>query len=323
MSGSKTLLIGAGPMAIAYAKALKSQNRDLIVIGRGEGSAKAFTEAVGYNVIQGGLETYLGVADVSDISHAIIALPVPQLAKAVQQLTHAGVPKILVEKPAGLDPTEVRALCDQCASHAANIFVAYNRRFYASVQKAIDMIEADGGVSSFRFEISEYSHIISSSAIADIVKQNWFYANTSHVLDMAFFLGGFPTTLEAKVEGAQSWHGSAAKYAGHGISDKGALFSYHGDWTSAPRWAVEIYTPKHALSLQPLEKLFSRPIDGFAITEIELDHDLDTSFKPGIFKQLEAFLDGTDPEKLITLKTHANHMEAIYAVMHKGGACTA
>ena len=34
----------------------------------------------------------------------------------------------------------------------ANVFVAYNRRFYASVLKAQEIIEEDGGVTSFNFE---------------------------------------------------------------------------------------------------------------------------------------------------------------------------
>ena len=52
-------IVGAGNIAIEYAKILKALGRDFIVIGRGEASAVKFREATGIEPILGGLEKYL------------------------------------------------------------------------------------------------------------------------------------------------------------------------------------------------------------------------------------------------------------------------
>lgn len=311
-------LIGSGPMARAYGKVLKAQKRDVTVIGRGEASAKAFEDEIGIAVTRGGLSAFLAGNTVGE-GAAIIALPVPNLAEAAHQLMAAGVRRILAEKPAGLNPAETAALAKDAAAKQAEIYVAYNRRFYASVRLAKHMIAEDGGATSFRFEISEYAHAIAKNKNMDPrVLANWFYANTSHVTDMAFFMGGFPASLNCMAAGTMEWHPDAARFAGYGVSDKGAMFSYHGDWESAPRWMVEIYTRRHAFMFSPLEALKTRAIDGFAITEHALPDDLDAQFKPGIYRQTTAFLDGTDGGDLLPIAEHAEHMSGTYAQMLSG-----
>ena len=64
----------------------------------------------------------------------------------------------------------------------------------------------------------------------------------------------------------------------------------------------------------PLEKLNERSPEGFAITPIELEDDLDTRFKPGLYAQTQAFLKG-EATNLATISSHAHHMEDIYKVI--------
>ena len=44
---SDVLLVGAGNIAVDYAKVLKALNRDFIVVGRGEKSAENFEQKIG------------------------------------------------------------------------------------------------------------------------------------------------------------------------------------------------------------------------------------------------------------------------------------
>jgi|GEM_PF-3176590 len=191
---SLTALIGAGPMAQAYAAVLKDLDTDIRVIGRGQASADKFSGATGINVRTGGLEDYLASGEAMP-SHAIVSTPVDALTPNCIALMDAGVRNILVEKPAGLDPDEVDKLAAAAQSTNANVYVAYNRRFYASVLKARELIAQDGGATSLRLEFSEWTFRIKDVPTAAHIKSQWLYANSTHVLDMGFYMAGFPVEI--------------------------------------------------------------------------------------------------------------------------------
>jgi len=242
------------------------------------------------------------------------------LSANTADLIRAGTRSVLVEKPAGLDPGSVAAIADLAAEHEADVSVAYNRRFLASTEKAREIIAADGGATSLRMEFSEFSVRIAPLASSAEIKAAWVYANSSHVLDMGFSLAGFPKSLSASAFGALDWHPAGSQFVGHGLTDKHVPFSYHADWEGAPRWMVEVSTPKRTLMLQPLEQLKQRRIDGFKIESVEIDDELDTRFKPGIWRQTQAFLTGEGAENLCLLSHHAVHMRETYQVIRNGGA---
>lgn len=310
---SKIALIGAGPMAQAYGLALNALKAEYVVIGRGTASAQAFEAAVGTSVLRGGLDANADV--IAGVTHAIVALPVPVLASQTCTLMKLGVKNILVEKPAGMNTSEVAEVVQMTESTGSHVFVAYNRRFYAAVQDAKHRIEADGGATSFRFEITEWAHRIGPSGQPDEVKAAWFLANSTHVVDMAFFLGGFPTNLSAHSSGNIGWHAPSI-FVGHGETADGALFSYHGDWGAAPRWMVEICTQGHTYMFQPLEKLKVRTKEGFAIEDLDSPGaDDDVRVKPGVLRQTEAFLAEVPSADLLRLEDQLAHMQNIYEVM--------
>ena len=306
-------LIGAGPMAMAYAAVLKGLDADIRVIGRGESSAKSFKEKTGLDVRTGGLEDYLASGEELP-DYAIVSTPVDALSPNTKALVAAGIRNVLVEKPAGLTPEQTHELADIAAKNNANVYVAYNRRYYASVMAAKKLIAADGGASSMRMEFSEFAFRIKDVPTAAHIKSQWLYANSTHVLDMGFFLAGYPTEISGLQAGGSDWHPAGSQFVGHGRLENGGLFSYHADWDAAPRWMIEVMTPKRTLMLNPLEKLNQRSPEGFAITPVELEDDLDTRFKPGLYAQTEAFLKG-DVTDLATIESHAHHMKDIYKVI--------
>jgi len=283
----KTLLIGAGPIALEYAKVLKALHVPFEVIGRGEKSAAAFLAATGIPVFTGTVQEYIAANGVPDA--AIVAVSMDQLAQVTINLVTLGAKHILVEKPAGINPDEARSVGRIAEENNAKVFVAYNRRFFASVIKARELIQEDGGVTSFHFEFTEWSHTIAKLEHAPGVLENWFFANSTHVVDMAFFLGGCPAKLSSYTKGGLDWH-HAAVYAGAGITEQGAIFSYQANWCAPGRWSVEIMTPKHRLIFKPLEKLQIQEIGSVATEFVTIDDKLDKDFKPGYFKQTEAFL---------------------------------
>ena len=76
---------------------------------------------------------------------------------------------------------------------------------------------------------------------SDKIKKAWFLQNSTHVIDLAFLWPAGPKIYALKA-GKLKWHPSGAIYAGAGITDKRALFSYHANWNSAGRWSVEVMT---------------------------------------------------------------------------------
>jgi predicted dehydrogenase len=302
------VIVGVGPIGIEYAKIFKALGYQMLVLGRSEKGCAAFLEATGISAVPNGLASSRGKTLPAT---AVVAVSEAQLGKVVLELIERGVKSILVEKPGAATPAELRVVADAAAKTGCDVRVAYNRRFYASTQAAQSIIEEDGGVNTFHFEFTEWSHRIEPITKELGVKEEWFFHNSSHVVDLAFYLCGWPKEMKSWSAGSLSWH-RHARYTGAGISDKGALFSYVADWQGPGRWGVEIITSKHRLILKPLEKLQIQKIGSVAIEDFVIDDKIDTNFKPGFYRQVESFLD--EPKKLISIDEQLTHLEFFYAI---------
>lgn len=291
MSNNITWIIGAGNMAKEYAKVLSEMKVEYLVIGRRENSAKNFETETGVIVIQGGIENYIKHIDQKP-EKAIVCVNDEGLAETTLLLLNHNINSILVEKPGGLTINEFEVVAKKAYENKANVFIAYNRRFYASVLNAKKIIEKDGGVLSFNFEFTEWTHEIAKLNKSKRVLENWLLVNSSHVIDLAFYLGGNPKEIQSYISGGLNWHPSASIFAGAGISENGALFSYNANWEAPGRWGVEVLTKKRRLIFRPLEKLFFQEIGSLDIKEFPIDDELDKKFKPGLFLQIKNFLEG-------------------------------
>lgn len=305
----KIWIVGAGNIAKEYAKVLNALNKEYVVIGRGHKSAEAFNEMFGVMPFVGGLDAFLKT-NPEKPEAAIITTNIDQLSSNAIQLMKYGVCKIFVEKPGFCFEDEIFEVKKVAAETQSEVYIAYNRRFYSSVLAAEKIIEEDGGVKSFNFEFTEWSHTISENDFALPVLNNWVYGNSSHVIDLAFFMGGMPTTLNCVTAGEIAWH-KPAIFAGSGITDKGALFSYQANWAAPGRWSVEMLTSKHRIHLRPMEKLQVQNIGSVAINPVEIDDHLDTEFKPGFYLQTKAFLEA-DYTRLCSIEEQFHHVTGIY-----------
>lgn len=285
----KVLLIGTTQMALDYLKVLKALNCETTVVGRGQKNADAFEQESGIKPYVGGIDAFLQNSSAENFDAAIVAVGVEKLAEVTKALVNKGFKNILLEKPGALHKQEIQDLANFISSTKANVLLAYNRRFYASVLEAEKIIEKDGGVKSFNFEFTEWAHVIDKTNNIDIVKANWFYANSTHPVDLAFYLGGKPVQLKSFSAGKLSWHDKAV-FAGAGITDKGALFSYGANWAAPGRWVVEILTDNFRLYFKPMEDLQIQNKGSVAVNKVEFDNKLDVDFKPGLYLETKAFL---------------------------------
>jgi predicted dehydrogenase len=283
-------IIGSGPMAGEYIKVLKGLDTTFTVIGRSEKSTKIISDEHQCTVIAGGLEKYLKSSPQA-CTHAIVAVNVDQLASMSYKLLEYGIKNILIEKPAGLTLEEIKNLNEISNEKESNVYIGYNRRFYASVLKAKEIIKLDGGVTSFNFEFTEWGHIIENLNENIHIKEKYFLANSTHVVDLAFYLGGKPSKIATFTAGNLSWHNASSIFSGAGISNLNALFSYQANWESAGRWSVEILTKKHRLILRPIEKLQIQDKGSIIQRFVEdIDYSLDEKYKPGLYLQTVRFL---------------------------------
>jgi len=287
----QVLLVGAGDMSKEYLKVIQTLGVDCTVVCRSKSSAQKFSNDTGHPALSGGLEDYFENKKIN-MNTAIVAVSVANLATVSMELLQHDFNKILIEKPAGLFLKEIDDIKKLANEKKASVFVAYNRRFYASSKKAKEIIESDGGATSMNFEFTEWSHVIEPLDQENIVKERWFISNSSHVVDLAFFLVGQPKEITSYTTGGDNlfWHPSASAFSGSGITLNNVIFSYHADWMGPGRWGIEIVTNKNRLILRPLEQLQIQKIGSVTTDYVNISDSIDKSFKPGLFKQVESFI---------------------------------
>lgn len=292
MSNSTILLVGSGPMAIDYARIFKALGITLVTVGRGKLSAEKFTAETELPVSLGGIDSWLADTSNQLPERAVVAVGEKWIGATAKALMSRGIRHLLLEKPGGHDAVDIRSVYDKAKETSSSVYVGYNRRFYASVEAAKRIIAEDGGVTSFNFEFTEWGHVVSAIEKEEGVKEQWFLSNSTHVIDLAFYLGGRPTEMSSYSVGGLDWHPVASLFAGAGRTAGGALFSYQANWESPGRFGVEVLTRKHRLIFRPLEKLQIQKIGSVAIETMEIEDSLDRDFKPGLYKQVEAFVGG-------------------------------
>jgi predicted dehydrogenase len=308
------LLLGLGFMGRAYAEILRELGRPIIPVGRSVQGAEEFTRANGVAARAGGLEQWLASGEPIP-REAIVCVTTDHAGPAAQALMKAGVKRILLEKPGSATYAELTQLAEQARTTSSEVLVAYNRRFYASVLEAERRIAAEGGLTSFHFEFTERERDATSGKFSPTVQQHWALANSTHVIDLAFFLGGEPVRLNVEVAGQLDWHPGGAQFAGSGATASRAIFSYCANWTSGGRWGVELMTRESRLILRPLEQLQVQRRGTFVIEPVTLDVEIETRFKPGLYRQTRAFLEGIDSHRLVPIAEQARRASQIYGRM--------
>ncbi len=305
----KILLIGAGFMAREYIKVVRDLEVNLEVVGNSKENAEKLQNECGIEVKYGGIQKYLESLKIDDDVYAIVAVNERALGKVTKLLVQAGCKHILVEKPGVIDVNEGKEIL--CLSQNCSIYVAYNRRFYASTYAAEEIINQDGGVSSFNIEFTEWKHIFDQMENKDCFDK-MVLANSSHVIDMAMFLsGGKIDSVSPVISGKDiiEWHRSGSVFGGVGFTDKKQIFTYSANWNAPGRWGIELNTSEHRLIFRPLEKLQLQDRGSVKIYEVDTDYSLDEKYKPGLYREVIAFLNDDMDNRLCTLKEQVANMD--------------
>jgi len=300
--------VGTGQMAAEYAHVFSALGVRFDAVGRSAAGAEAFRDRTGVLAHSGGLESYLKGRRAP--LAAVVAVDVPNLASVTLALLDAGARSVLVEKPGGLTFEGIQSLCTAASRTRSKIFVGYNRRFYTSTSVARRLIESDGGLVSMDFEFTEWTDSLAEAPISEIEKQRWVIANSSHVIDLAFHLAGAPQDWQSWRTGNFPWHLAGARFVGAGLTVMGVPFAYSAAWDAPGRWGLTLRTTQRRMRLQPMEQLLES-FDGIQDQPRVLDDGLDREHKPGLYRQVEAFLMGDD-SYLCQIDEHLGMMQ-VYA----------
>jgi predicted dehydrogenase len=285
-------------MGEAYVRALRVLGIEPLLVGRGRLRAEGLSERLGVETRWGGIDAVEATAP--DV--AIVAVGHRELSHVASALLERGCRRLLVEKPGGLDRAELERLRGDAEEADAEVFVAYNRRFYPSVDAARLAIQEDGGPLSAAFDFTEIEERVLAaqrdSEGSGEVLARWGLVNSVHVIDLFVHLAGRPERWTAERLGSLPWHPAGARFFGSGVTERNAAFSYLATWSGAGRWSVEVTTSKRKLILQPLEELWVQQKGRFELERAEVDGE-PAGLKPGLHGQLCAFLAraaGGDPD---------------------------
>lgn len=297
------LIIGSGNIATEYVKALtKLKIKNIEILSKDKNSLKN-KQLLKHKIIYGGFEKIMKVIEKKDL--VIITTPINLLSRAAVLAIKSGQDKILIEKPGSLFKTDLILL--EKLIKEQKVRIAYNRLCYPNFQKLKLLVTRDGGITSCKFDFTEWVHTIPFGKYKKDVYRRWGISNSLHVISMAMELIGMPKKIVTNQSGNLKWHPTGSIFVGSGISEENIPFSYHANWEGAGRWSIEIVTKKNIYRLSPLEKLFVLKKGTTKWKKIQVKN-IFPNIKMGLAEEVTAMLDD-DLEKHLKMMTVKRSIE--------------
>lgn len=304
MKRKDLVIVGTGPMAAAHAEALNKIGITPNIVGRRPESAEMFSTQYGLAVVSSNLGDYL--KHNRRPSHAIIAVPIPALETVAQTLIDYGVTEILLEKPGALNVSSLLQMSNFARQKSVNVWIAYNRRFLDSTDYVLSTLAGGNRLLSIECEFNERIDELQELGHSPEVLARWLIANSSHVLDLAIFLGGFPKLLFNKPTGRLDWHESAATFNATGTTPSGATVAFRADWRNIGNWRLKLETSETGLQMGPLEEVY-RLSSTSGVPELLFAPRPSFSLKPGFLRQALEFV-STERTRLCSLGDQIKNM---------------
>jgi hypothetical protein len=303
MKKYKVLLVGAGYMAEEYVKVLNHLKIDFDLVGNGKKKVKILEKIYNRKFFWGGIEKFNFK---TQYTHCAICVNEKKIFKVVRSIAKTNIKNILVEKPGGDNLSEIQKINKLSKLKNLKIYIGYNRRFYETILFLKKKIVQDKGIISANFSFTEWTDKILKLKYENDIYRKWFYFNSLHILDLVFYLIGWPKKINC-LSGKNLSPFTKSTFVGSGITKKNIFFSYHSNWNSAGRWSINIYTKKNRIILSPLEKVLIQKKNHIVVEEKKFKKKYDDKFKPGIGYMLEAFIIKKNKKSLQTYEDYAKN----------------
>ena len=159
----------------------------------------------------------------------------------------------------------------------------------------------EGGPLGCFFDFTDREQDVLNAAKAPSVIARWGWANSSHVIDTAFYLVGRPIEMQCHRAGSWDCHPTGNIFSGCGKTSQG-LFSYFGSWASGGRWNIEVATSRGRYKLSPMEQLQVCIKNQFTWQNVPLNVPDHGRYKPGLYNMVAAALTVEGAQQLPDLK---------------------
>lgn len=191
----------------------------------------------------------------------------------------------LIEKPVGFSAEETQSVLDAAIAGATWGMVGVNRRFYSIFQKARELLADAGGLRAIRVEHTEWMHQAATWGLSDDLLDRYFYINGIHLVDTMCHLAGIPASIDAV---ARQFPGRRNAYDAMFRFPSGSVGHYSGQWYAPGRWALDLFAKDLRITFPRMEEAVIHRTGAESVA-LELD-EIDRRFKPGFYRQMEAFL---------------------------------
>ncbi len=281
-------IIGAGYMAEEHIKAIQKIKKLKILGIMSRKKANAVKLARKYKIKR----VYDNIDEMfSKTSSKLLVIAVSETSIKniiLKSLKHSW--KIFTEKPLGLNFNESETIFKKCKllRRTKDITIGFNRRNYDTTKFVLKDIDKS---KNRLVQIFDQQNIFDKSVMSQpkIIRKNWMYANSVHLIDYAniFCRGKISSSKKNTFSlGKQTKIISfTAKYT------SGDILIYNALWNIPGPWSVVVSNKKKSYKLEPLESLLikdskSRKYKKIAI--VTKDEKLGT--KIGLFNQTSEFL---------------------------------
>ena len=223
----------------------------------------------------------------------LVLVSADQIFPVVKELIPNQIP-LFIEKPPGLFPEQTKILASLAAKHGTNNMVGYNRRYFSIFQKGLDIVSNNGSLLGLAVEGHERFWKIAEMDISDEMRGNWIFANSTHTIDLLRLFGGEIDQINTMKKSVKEKNGD--QFIASLEFNSGSLGTYTSHWFSPGGWSVKLYGHGVTVEFKPLEEGIWIDTD-FQQHDI-LPDEVDLKFKPGFYRQMEAFINLIKKSKL-------------------------
>lgn len=311
MQKVKVAFVGAGNMAKEHARAFASLPGVVLagVCSRSRESGERLASTYRDMVVCDSIDElyHLTQAEIVVVAVQILAM------KGVAEACFAHPWVVLLEKPAGHDLKEAKAILDAADKSGNPVYVALNRRSYSATKQAADALALalDTGPRFIKV-LDQQDQLIARDMHhepPEIVK-NYMYANSIHLIDYFRVFGRGEIT---KVEVIEPWDPAEPGVVLAKVKfSSGDIGLYEGVWNGPGPWAVSVVTPQSRVEMRPLEQVSLQSRGERKVHLLETSPN-DDAFKPGLRLQAQYAIAAVrgEPNELPTLHDAFKSMQLV------------
>jgi predicted dehydrogenase len=279
-------VVGAGNMALEYAKILNYLEINHSVIVRNKNRAKNFKLLKNCKIILGDLN--FALETLPPPKYSIVCTNVTNLFLATKTLLEKSVDNLLIEKPGLLSLEHLKIINKLISKTKSNVFYAFNRRYLPSVLELLRRTYENGELLALHTELSERWNLIPKEAKDKEELKKWGISNSIHMIDLIQLIAGDIKQITTYRNKGLLLHPSGSQFVFSGETVNNIMLSGVASWGSGGGWSIDAFSKNYKLSLNPIETLNLTDNKTFKKNLIIMSET--ETFKLGLKPMLEDFL---------------------------------